>query len=197
MTEAYQTISVMIFGAADSGKKTFIRAVRDTIPMTGEYQGKHPAHVTVAQDFGRMVVPGQPIVIYLFAIRSNLPWPPMEDTFSDETRRYAGYIVTVNSAPNRDWDEREQRETLAVINTIRERGLPFVIAATKQDKPHARSAVQIRDLLQLPDDIKIIPCGAKTDPDSARRALLELFALLPQDNVIQHAQSAIRDMINK
>jgi signal recognition particle receptor subunit beta len=81
-----------------------------------------------------------------------------------------------------------------VIDLTKRSGLPFIVAATKQDKPGARSVSQIRESLELPDDIKIVPCSAITDPDSARRALLDLLALLPQDHTIHHAQTALRAM---
>lgn len=195
MAEAYQVIPVLICGAFNSGKTELIRAVSEIEVVSTEYYGSEPGF-DVALDFGRITVPDQAIVIYLFGGPGNRRMPPVETVFNENMRRRCGYIAIVNSAPGDEWEDYNQRDSAYIINMVRERGLPFIVAATKQDKPGAKSPAEIRELLQLSDDIKIVPCSAQTDPDSARRALLELLALLPQDEPVQHAQTAIRAMMS-
>jgi uncharacterized protein len=194
LTVANQVIPILVSGAFSSGKTTLIRAVSEIDVVSTEYPSGLPGF-EVALDFGRITVSDQPIMVYLFANPTSLRMLPMEQVFSDDMRRRCGYIAVVNSAPADEWMDYNERESATIINLIKEGGLPFAVAATKQDKPGASSPAQIRDQLQLPDDIKIVPCSVKTDPDSARRVLLELFALLPPDDVIHHAQNAIRAMI--
>jgi uncharacterized protein len=195
MAQAFQVIPILICGAFSSGKTAFIEAVSEIGVVSTEYNGSEPGF-EVALDFGRITVFDQSIVIYLFANPGNRRMPPMETLFNAEMRRRCCYVAIVNSAPADDWQDYNQRESAIIIDMVRERGLPFIVVATKQDKDGAHSPEEIRALLQLPDDIKLMPCSAKTDPDSVRRAILELLSLLPQDEVVQAAQNTVRGMMN-
>jgi uncharacterized protein len=183
LTKTYHPILILISGAVNSGKTAFIRAVSEIEPLGGN------------MDFGRITLPEQPIVIYLFAKSGDTPMPPIETQFPEEVRRRCGYIALLDGAPTADCMDYHQRDSTATINMAQEHGFPFVVAMTKQDKIGAFSPDQLHHLLQLPADMNILPCSAHTDPDSVRRIMLQLLALLPQDDVVQQTQNAVRGMI--
>jgi uncharacterized protein len=194
LTQTYHPIPILISGAFNSGKTTFIRAVSEIDVVSTEYQGDNELF-RVALDFGRITVPEQPIAIYFFANPGTWRMPPIETLFPEEMRRRCGYIAMLDGAPAPEWVNYHQRESTLIINIARDRDLPFVVAATKQDKAGAYSPDELHNLLQLPADMNILPCSAQTDPDSVRRILLELLVLLPQDEVVQQAQNTVRGMI--
>ena len=70
------------------------------------------------------------------------------------------------------------RDAAAVIETLQEDGVPFVVAATKQDITGAVSPDDLAVLLHT--DVPILPCIA-TDLDSVKAVLLDLLLLLRID----------------
>jgi signal recognition particle receptor subunit beta len=67
-------------------------------------------------------------------------------------------------------------EAISILQTIRayHEDVPCVIAANKQDQPHAWSANDVRIGLGIPGDIPVVPCVANQFK-SVRDVVIELL----------------------
>lgn len=103
-----------------------------------------------------------------------MPRAESYDFFAASSEKFAdrilGFILTVDGANPALfwWAENIIRDYL-----INERS-PIIIAATKSDNPDAWSPDDPRILLQIPDDIPVVPCIA-TDKESCKNVLLTLL----------------------
>ena len=86
-----------------------------------------------------------------------------------------GMVIMVDShAPD------QFRETIGLIMTIQTHlavvvsPVPLVIAANKQDQLDALSADAVRNVLNIPSEIPVVPCVA-TDKESVKRVLVALL----------------------
>jgi len=86
-----------------------------------------------------------------------------------------GYVVLVDSCRPAHFAETQRlMERFAQITDA-----PFVVAANKQDDPASLPLRYIRNRLQLPNEIPLLPCVA-TDRDSVKAVLLALLEHIDQ-----------------
>lgn len=100
--------------------------------------------------------------------------PEIQEVITDRRERYIGYVKQI-------------------LGFLREQ-VPssFVIAANQQDKPEALPLEQIRQLLGLNENEKLLPCVAN-DKESVKSVLLELLNFAPQKPMAAHISDLIRE----
>jgi hypothetical protein len=87
-----------------------------------------------------------------------------------------GFVVMVDSTKPETF--REAKRILETFESYA--STPFVVAANKQDMEDAWEPEDLRIILRLRQDVKILPCIA-TDKESVKNVLLELlYSILDQ-----------------
>ncbi len=167
-----QAVKMVVTGPFSSGKTEFISAVSeiDVVSTEKKLSSKSEAKLknstTVAMDFGRITVDDE-LVLYLFGTPGQRRFDFMWEILSEGM---LGFIIMVDSTRPETF-----REAKRILSTFRQyAGTPFVIAANKQDLPDAWEPNDLKIILRLDSQTKIIPCVA-FDKDSVKNILLELL----------------------
>jgi small GTP-binding protein len=168
-----QTVKMVITGPFSSGKTEFIRSIseievvsteRDIKEDTAERSEKE--QTTVAMDFGRITVDDD-LVLYLFGTPGQRRFDFMWEILAEGM---LGFIVMVDSTKPETF-----REAKSILETFRAYApTPYVVAANKQDRPDAWTPEDLRTVLRIEPNVKLLPCVAR-DRDSVRDVLLELL----------------------
>ena len=171
-----QTVKMVVTGPFNSGKTEFIQSVSEIdvvstdrkISTLGERSVKEIT--TVAMDFGRITVDDD-LVLYLFGTPGQKRFDFMWEILSEGM---LGFVVMVDSTRPETF-----REARRILDTFRAYSpVPYVVAANKQDLPDAWSPEDLRIVLHIDRDVKVIPCVAR-DKESVKQVLLELlYAIL-------------------
>jgi small GTP-binding protein len=167
-----QTVKMVVTGPFNAGKTEFIRSVSEidvvsterTISSASEKSIKEAT--TVAMDFGRITVDNN-LVLYLFGTPGQRRFDFMWEILSEGM---LGFIVMVDST--RPETFREARSILETFHAYAP--TPYVVAANKQDIKGAWDIEDMRHVLRLDSNVKLITCVA-TDRDSVKAILLELL----------------------
>ncbi len=172
-----QAVKMVITGPFSSGKTEFISAVSEIDVVSTERKISSAAEqiketTTVAMDFGRITV-GDDLVLYLFGTPGQRRFDFMWDILS---QGMLGFVVMVDSTKPETF--REAKRILETFESYA--STPYVVAANKQDMEDAWEPEDLRIILRLRQDVKILPCVA-TDKESVKNALLELlYSILDQ-----------------
>lgn len=162
---------MVITGPFSSGKTQFIGAISEIDVVSTERKISSPAEqikdtTTVAMDFGRITV-GDDLVLYLFGTPGQRRFDFMWDILS---QGMLGFVVMVDSTKPETF-----REAKRILETFEGyANTPYVVAANKQDMEDAWEPEDLRIILRLPPEVKILPCVA-TDKESVKNVLLELL----------------------
>lgn len=162
---------MVITGPFSSGKTQFIGAISEIDVVSTERKISSIAEqvkdtTTVAMDFGRITV-GDDLVLYLFGTPGQRRFDFMWDILS---QGMLGFVVMVDSTKPETF-----REAKRILETFEGyANTPYVVAANKQDMEDAWEPEDLRIILRLPPEVKILPCVA-TDKESVKNALLELL----------------------
>jgi signal recognition particle receptor subunit beta len=123
-------------------------------------------------DFGRITVDDD-LVLYLFGTPGQRRFDFMWEILSEGM---LGFIVLVDST--RPETFREAKRILETFQSYA--NTPFVVAANKQDHEDAWEPEDLRIILRLDPDVKVLPC-VSIDRESVKNALLELlYSILDQ-----------------
>lgn len=166
-----QAAKMVITGPFSSGKTQFIGAISEIDVVSTERKISSPAEqikdtTTVAMDFGRITV-GDDLVLYLFGTPGQRRFDFMWDILS---QGMLGFVVMVDSTKPETF-----REAKRILETFEGyANTPYVVAANKQDMEDAWEPEDLRIILRLPPEVKILPCVA-TDKESVKNVLLELL----------------------
>ena len=166
-----QAAKMVITGPFSSGKTQFIGAISEIDVVSTERKISSIAEqvkdtTTVAMDFGRITV-GDDLVLYLFGTPGQRRFDFMWDILS---QGMLGFVVMVDSTKPETF-----REAKRILETFEGyANTPYVVAANKQDMEDAWEPEDLRIILRLPPEVKILPCVA-TDKESVKNALLELL----------------------
>jgi len=166
-----QAAKMVITGPFSSGKTQFIGSVSEIDVVSTERKITSAAEkiketTTVAMDFGRITV-GNDLVLYLFGTPGQRRFDFMWDVLS---QGMLGFVVMVDSTKPETF-----REAKRILETFEGyASTPFVVAANKQDMEDAWEPEDLRIILRLKPDVKILPCTA-TDKESVKNVLLELL----------------------
>ena len=166
-----QAAKMVITGPFSSGKTQFIGSVSEIDVVSTEKKITSVAEkikdtTTVAMDFGRITV-GNDLVLYLFGTPGQRRFDFMWDILS---QGMLGFVVMVDSTKPETF-----REAKRILETFEGyASTPYVVAANKQDMEDAWEPEDLRIILRLKPDVKILPCTA-TDKESVKNVLLELL----------------------
>lgn len=172
-----QAVKMVITGPFSSGKTEFIGAISEIDVVSTERKISSSAEqvkeqTTVAMDFGRITV-DEDLVLYLFGTPGQRRFDFMWDILS---QGMLGFVVMVDSTKPETF--REAKRILETFESYA--STPYVVAANKQDMEDAWDPEDLRIILRLHQDVKILPCVAM-DKESVKNALLELlYSILEQ-----------------
>ncbi|MBA3532551.1 MAG: ATP/GTP-binding protein [Ardenticatenales bacterium] len=166
-----QTVKMVITGPFSAGKTEFIQSISEidvvsTERKISDYTRTVKANTTVAMDFGRITV-DEDLVLYLFGTPGQKRFDFMWEILAEGM---LGFVVMVDSTKSETF--REAQEIIQIFQGYS--NTPFVIAANKQDLSDAWTPEDLRIVLGLHPEIKVLPCVA-TDKESVKQVLLELL----------------------
>lgn len=172
-----QAVKMVITGPFSSGKTEFIGAISEIDVVSTERKITSSAEriketTTVAMDFGRITV-GDDLVLYLFGTPGQRRFDFMWDILS---QGMLGFVVMVDSTKPETF-----REAKRILETFEGyAATPYVVAANKQDKEDAWEPEDLRIILRLKPEVKILSCVAR-EKESVKNVLLELlYSILEQ-----------------
>ncbi len=167
-----QTVKMVVTGPFSAGKTEFINSVSDIDVVSTERKISRASEAatkeatTVAMDFGRITV-DEELVLYLFGTPGQRRFDFMWEILSEGM---LGFVVIVDSTKPETF--KEAKRILSTFNGFSKS--PFVIAANKQDLDDAWEPGDIRIILRLDSDVKVLPCTAH-NRESVKNILLELL----------------------
>lgn len=166
-----QAVKMVVTGPFSAGKTQFISAVSEIDVVSTERKiSSAPEQIkektTVAMDFGRITV-GPDLVLYLFGTPGQRRFDFMWEILSEGM---LGFIVIIDST--RPETFREAKRILRTFESYA--STPYVVAANKQDNNDAWEPDDLRIILRLQPDVKVLPCTA-LDKESVKNVLLELL----------------------
>jgi len=135
---------ILVTGPYNAGKSTFVHAVSSKA-ISVDRLG-----TTVALDYGHVEYKG--FSIDVFGTPGQERFDPILKVLGGEA---LGVILVVDSTKPETFTRAKE-----LLEKTTKFGLPYVIAANKQDLPNALSPEEIRKRLNLPKDIPIIPTVA-------------------------------------
>jgi small GTP-binding protein len=173
-----ETVKMVVTGPFAAGKTEFISSISEISVVRTERKISSASEMaikdqtTVALDFGRITV-DEELVLYLFGTPGQRRFDFMWEILSEGM---LGFVVMVDST--RPETFREARRILGTFQSYAR--TPFVIAANKQDHEDAWEPNDMKIVLKLGSNVKVLPCVA-IDKESVKNILLELlYSILEQ-----------------
>ncbi len=176
-----QTVKIVVTGPFSAGKTEFIQSVSEIDVVSTERKISREAEriknaTTVAMDFGRITVDDE-LILYLFGTPGQRRFDFMWEILSEGM---LGFVVLVDS--NRPETFREAQR---ILDTFRNYSpVPYIVAANKQDLDDSWPPEDLRIVLKVEPDVKVVPCVA-CERESVKQVLLELlYSIL---DIMDHA----------
>ena len=170
MSRAYK---VVVTGAFNAGKSAFIRTISD-IPVVSTERRITDEHArvkeetTVAMDYGQVVL--GPRRFHLFGTPGQTRFDFMWDILSKEAD---GLLILVDST-----DRSSFTTARRILRRLRrQRRVPFLVVATRQDGRRAVSPEEIAAALGVDPPSLVVPCDARKK-QSVRAVLMRLTEFL-------------------
>lgn len=166
-----QTVKMVVTGPFSAGKTQFIGTISEIDVVSTERKissidEQIKDTTTVAMDFGRLTIDDD-LILYLFGTPGQRRFDFMWDILS---QGMLGFVVMIDSTKPETFKEAKR-----ILETFESyAGTPFVVAANKQDHEDAWSPEDLRIILRLNKDVKVLPCVA-IDVESVKNVLLELL----------------------
>jgi signal recognition particle receptor subunit beta len=175
-----RSVKVMIAGGFGTGKTTMVRSVSDIRPLTTEETLTQASagvdhlvgvtdkqQTTVSLDFGKIGINDE-LVLYLFGT-------PGQERFwflwNGLFKGALGAVVLV--------DTRRLASSFRAIEEMERQDVPFVIALNIFPDSRDHPVEEIRDALDIPDDIPIVAFDAR-DRSASRDVLVALIRHLQE-----------------
>lgn len=166
-------VKIVVVGGFGVGKTTLVRSVSEIRPLSTEetmtragegiddltdVEGK--TTTTIAFDFGRISL-NEELVLYLFGA------PGQERFWFLWDRLFSGTLGAVVLV-----DTRRLADSWYAIDRLEHHGTPFIVACNDFGGPE-HSAHEVREALDLPPDVPLVNCDARSR-SSSRDVLLGL-----------------------
>ncbi|MFZ4300830.1 GTP-binding protein [Streptomyces cinereoruber] len=174
-------LKIVVVGGFGVGKTTMVRSVSEIRPLNTEETMTQAGEgvddtvgvaaktaTTVAFDFGRISLDAHN-VLYLFGA------PGQERFWFLWDRLFSGTLGAVVLV-----DTRRLADSWYAIDRLEHHGTPFVVACNDFGGP-AHTAEQIRDALDLADEVPLVFCDARSR-ESSKQVLITL---------VEHLQSVV------
>lgn len=149
---------IVVTGPFNAGKSTFVKSLSSR-SLSVERMG-----TTVALDHGMVDHGG--VTAEVFGTPGQSRFDPI---ITNLARNALGMVLVVDNT--RPQDLGRARDIFALL---KKQGLPVIVAANKQDLEGAMSETEIRQALDIPPNIEIVPCIAK-EADSVRKVFERLI----------------------
>ncbi|MER5867361.1 ATP/GTP-binding protein [Kitasatospora sp. NPDC002040] len=177
---AATAVKVVIVGGFGVGKTTLVGSVSEIRPLTTEETMtqagadvddtagvERKTSTTVAMDFGRISI-NEELVLYVFGTPGQERfWFLWNGLFEGAL----GAVVLV--------DTRRLEVSFDVIGQLEDSGVPFVVAVNAFPEAPTHPTEDLRAALDLPPEVPIVSCDARTR-ESSRDVLLALMRYLHQ-----------------
>lgn len=167
-----EVFKIVVTGAYAAGKTQFIRTISEIEVLdtdevaTEETEREIKSQTTIALDFGKITISPE-VALYLFGTPGQERFDFMWEILAQGC---IGYVVVVDST--RPAHLREAQHIIGFFTNIL--NVPFVVACNKQDDPTCLPTEYIRQRLNLPSYIPVVPCVA-TNRESVKEVLLALL----------------------
>jgi signal recognition particle receptor subunit beta len=182
-----KALSILVVGRENSGLTSFIQSASDDIE-----EGPLERNVSRIRDSGRLDI-SDDLVLYIFGLPRTLNTLGRFSMTFEAIIPYAGLIVLVDSA-HQEVDQ-ENKWLLQELQWLNEPfNPPCIIALSRQDLPNARSPQEIREVLSIPDDIKVLGYDLNK-PATTKQIVLELMELFPSNETIQQMIDGLKAKI--
>ncbi len=135
---------VLVTGPYNAGKSSFVHAISNRAVSVDRLG------TTVALDHGHLEYKG--FSIDLFGTPGQERFDPILRMLGKDA---LGVILVVDSTKPETFPRAKQ-----MLESVTHFGLPYVVAANKQDLPNALPPEEIKRRMVLPDDVPIIPISA-------------------------------------
>ncbi len=172
-----QAVKVVVTGPFAAGKTTLIRTISEITVLSTERSitdstKARKNETTVAMDFGRITI-DRDLVLYLFGTPGQERFDFMWEILGEGM---LGYVLLVDA-------EREDSlaEAIGILGAFRRMArVPYVVALNRANGADSNAEERLRDVLQLPPEVPVLPCDA-TDKESVKAVLLALlYAVLDE-----------------
>ena len=164
-------VKIVVTGPFSAGKTTLIRTISEITVLSTEKDitdstRSRKAETTVAMDFGRITI-DRDLVLYLFGTPGQDRFDFMWEILGEGM---LGYILLVDSERQDSLDE-----AVGILAAFRKMArVPFVVALNRSAGVSPDEEQKVRDILELEEDVAVIPCDA-TDRESVKAVLLGLL----------------------
>ncbi len=155
---------ILVTGPQGSGKSTFVRTAATL--SAGKYVSVDRMGTTIAGDHAQVTIKG--FSMDLFGTPGQKRFIPTLKAFAEDAM---GIVVVVDSA-DPGFDAASE-----ILRIVKLEGVPYIIAANKQDARGATDPREIRRKLDLPDDVPVLGTCANNDRD-VQRALEKLIGMV-------------------
>ena len=169
-------LKIIVGGHFNAGKTTFVNTVSEIVSLSTEKKISNPSEkrfkerTTTAMDFGKTSLQGKELNV--FGIPGQKRFSFMWEMLS---RGASGFIFLVDSTTEELWgDTLKQIEIM-----VKDKDIPYIVCANKQDLPNAKSVSYVREKLGLPQNVPVLPCVAK-DKDTVHQILSILYSLIEE-----------------
>ena len=180
-------VKIVVTGPFAAGKTTLIRTISEITVLSTEKAvsagevAQSKTDTTVAMDFGRITI-DRDLVLYLFGTPGQDRFDFMWEILSEGM---LGYILLVDAARP---DSLE--EAASILGAFRAMAhVPFVIGYNRADGLDDNDEGRMRGVLDLEQDVPIVPCDV-TDRESVKAVLLAmLYAVVDSLDTATAAQA--------
>ena len=166
-----QAVKIVVTGPFAAGKTTLIRTISEITVLSTEKgitdeTRSQKTDTTVAMDFGRITI-DRDLVLYLFGTPGQDRFDFMWEILGEGM---LGYVVLVDASR-----PESLGEAVSIVNAFRKMAhVPCVVGLNRADGIDEQEERRVRDILDLDQDIPVVPCDA-TDRESVKAVLLALL----------------------